>query len=78
LLLEHRKSIVTVEDHAIACGFGSAVLELAAEKGYSTEFIHLLGAPRRFIGHNSRDAQLMESGANAEKIAEKVRKILKA
>jgi 1-deoxy-D-xylulose-5-phosphate synthase len=75
---ERRKSIVTVEDHAVACGFGSAVLELAAEKGYSTESVHLLGAPRRFIGHNSRDVQLMESGTNAEKIAEKVRKILKA
>jgi 1-deoxy-D-xylulose-5-phosphate synthase len=77
-LLERRKSIVTVEDHAVACGFGSAVLELAAEKGCSTESVHLLGAPRRFIGHDSRDVQLMESGTNAEKIAEKVRKILKA
>jgi 1-deoxy-D-xylulose-5-phosphate synthase len=75
---EHRMSIVTVEDHAVACGFGSAVLELAAEKGYSTESIRLLGAPRRFIGHNSRDAQLIEAGANADKIAETVRKILKA
>ncbi|OHB64313.1 MAG: hypothetical protein A2168_01190 [Planctomycetes bacterium RBG_13_50_24] len=77
-LLEQGKSIVTVEDHAVACGFGSAVLELAAEKGCSTESIHLLGAPRRFIGHNSRDVQLMEAGANADKIAETVRKILKA
>ena len=75
-LLEEGKSIVTVEDHAVACGFGSAVLELAAEKGYSTESIRLLGAPRRFIGHNSRDVQLMEAGANADKIAEAVRKIL--
>jgi len=76
-LLEQGKSIVTVEDHAVACGFGSAVLELAAEKGCSTESIRLLGAPRRFIGHNSRDVQLMEAGANAEAIAETVRKILK-
>ncbi|HUT45447.1 MAG TPA: 1-deoxy-D-xylulose-5-phosphate synthase [Sedimentisphaerales bacterium] len=75
-LLGQGKSIVTVEDHAIACGFGSAVLELAAEKGYSTESIRLLGAPRRFIGHNTRDIQLMEAGANAETIAETVRKIL--
>ena len=67
-----------MEDHAVACGFGSAVLELAAEKGYSTESIRLLGAPRRFIGHNTRDVQLMEAGANADKIAETVRKILKA
>jgi 1-deoxy-D-xylulose-5-phosphate synthase len=77
-LLDQGKSIVTVEDHAVACGFGSAVLELAAEKGCSTKSICLLGAPRRFIGHNSRDVQLMEAGANAETIAETVRKILKA
>ncbi len=77
-LLKQGKSIVTVEDHAVACGFGSAVLELAAEKGCSTESIRLLGAPRRFIGHDSRDVQLMEAGANAETIAETVRKILKA
>ena len=77
LLLKQGKSIVTVEDHAVACGFGSAVLELAAEMGFSTESIRLLGAPRRFIGHNSRDVQLMEAGANAETIAETVRKVLK-
>jgi len=76
-LLQKGKSIVTVEDHSIACGFGSAVLELAAEKGCSTESIRLLGAPRRFIGHNSRDVQLMEAGANAETIAETIRKIIK-
>jgi len=77
-LLEKGKSIVTVEDHSIACGFGSAVLELAAAKGFSTESIRLLGAPRRFIGHDSRDVQLMEAGANAETIAETARKIMKA
>ena len=77
-LLDQGKSIVTVEDHAVACGFGSAVLELAAAKGYSTESIRLLGAPRRFIRHNSRDVQLMEAGTNADNIAETVRKILKA
>ena len=77
-LLEQGKSIVTVEDHFVACGFGSAVLELAAARGYSTESIRLLGAPRRFIRHNTRDVQLMEAGTNADNIAETVRKILKA
>ena len=76
-LLEQGKSIVTVEDHSVACGFGSAVLELAARKGYSTKLIHLLGAPKRFIGHNSRDVQLMKAGTKADKIAETVKKILK-
>jgi 1-deoxy-D-xylulose-5-phosphate synthase len=77
-LTEHGRSVVTVEDHSVACGFGSAVLELAAGNGCSTESIHLLGAPRRFIGHDTRDVQLTEAGANAEKIADTVRKILKA
>jgi hypothetical protein len=37
----------------------------------------VLGAPRRFIGHNSRDAQLMEVGVNADKIVETAKKMLK-
>jgi deoxyxylulose-5-phosphate synthase len=56
-LLEQGKGIITVEDHASACGFGSAVLELAAASSHSPKAIRLLGAPRRFIGHNSRDGK---------------------
>ena len=77
-LIEKGKRIVTVEDHAVACGFGSAVLELTAAKGRSVMDIRVLGAPRRFIGHNSRDVQLTEAGVNADNIAETVRKMLKA
>ncbi|UCC98276.1 MAG: 1-deoxy-D-xylulose-5-phosphate synthase [Phycisphaerales bacterium] len=72
------KAIVTVEDHAIACGFGSAVLELAAVEGCPAKAIRVLGAPRRFIGHNLRNAQLAEAGADAEGIAKTVTEILKA
>ncbi|MCH8118606.1 MAG: 1-deoxy-D-xylulose-5-phosphate synthase [Planctomycetes bacterium] len=75
-LLEQGKSIITVEDHASACGFGSAVLELAAASSHSPKAIRLLGAPRRFIGHNSRAQQFMEAGINADKIAETVKEML--
>ncbi|MFH1882745.1 MAG: 1-deoxy-D-xylulose-5-phosphate synthase [Planctomycetota bacterium] len=75
-LLEQGKGIITVEDHASACGFGSAVLELAAAKSCSLKAIHLLGAPRRFIGHNSRAQQLMEAGINADKIVETVKEMV--
>ena len=75
-LLEQGKGIITVEDHASACGFGSAVLELAAASSHSPKAIRLLGAPRRFIGHNSRAQQLMEAGINADKIAETVKEML--
>jgi 1-deoxy-D-xylulose-5-phosphate synthase len=71
------KVIVTVEDHSVACGFGSAVLESAAAEGCLAKAIRVLGAPRRFIGHNLRDAQLAEAGVDADKIAKTVREMLK-
>jgi 1-deoxy-D-xylulose-5-phosphate synthase len=77
-LLKRGKKIVTVEDHAVACGFGSAVLESAAANGCLPNNVCVLGSPRRFIGHDSRDAQLMEVGVDADSIAETVRKMLKA
>jgi 1-deoxy-D-xylulose-5-phosphate synthase len=76
-VLGQGKGIITVEDHASACGFGSAVLELAAAKSYSPKAIRLLGAPRRFIGHNSRAQQLMEAGINADKIVETAKEMLR-
>jgi 1-deoxy-D-xylulose-5-phosphate synthase len=78
-LLESGKAVVTVEDHSIACGFGSAVLEAASQRssgfGPAGE-VRVLGVPRRFVRHDSRSSQLMEAGINADKIAEAVRKIL--
>jgi 1-deoxy-D-xylulose-5-phosphate synthase len=73
------KSIITVEDHNIACGFGSGILEAAAAafpKGIPKQIV-TLGVPARFIKHASRSSQLAEIGINAEKIAETVRKIAK-
>jgi len=75
-LLDQGKGIITVEDHASACGFGSAVLELAAASSHSPKAIRLLGAPRRFVGHNSRAQQLMEAGVNADKIVETVKEMV--
>jgi 1-deoxy-D-xylulose-5-phosphate synthase len=77
-LLKRGKKILTVEDHFVACGFGSAVLELAAARGCCSSDVHLSGAPRTFIGHDSRQAQLLQAGVDAESIAEKAKKMLKA
>jgi len=84
-LLEKGKSIITVEDHRISCGFGSAVLELAAakmadsgyDKRYTLNAIRVLGMPRRFIRHDSRKAQLIEAGVNADKIAQTAKEMSK-
>jgi len=78
-LLGKGKCIITVEDHAGACGFGSALLEKAAATfGDGIEKpIRLLAVPRRFIKHNSRSQQLMEVGINADKIVQTAKEMLK-
>jgi 1-deoxy-D-xylulose-5-phosphate synthase len=76
------KPVITVEDHGVACGFGSAIMEAAGQ--HSGGFvprrdggaIRILGVPKRFVRHDSRTNQLMEVGINADKIAEAVYQIL--
>ncbi len=75
-LLSRGKKVITVEDHYLSCGFGSAVLEQAATNGHDVGLIRVLGAPRCFIGHDSRAAQLMEAGINADEIAKTAREML--
>ena len=74
-LLDQGKNIVTVEDHGIACGFGSAVLEMASDSKPNPNAgkIITLGAQKKFIKHDSRAHQLMQIGVNADNIAEKVK-----
>ena len=77
-LLRDGKGIITVEDHRLTCGFGSAVLEAAAKEfpdGITKPLI-TLGIPHRFIKHDSREAQLMRCGINADNIIRMVNKIL--
>jgi 1-deoxy-D-xylulose-5-phosphate synthase len=69
------KGLITVEDHYVSCGFGSGVLELAAATGCDLGRIRVLGAPRRFIGHDARHAQLKQAGVTADEIAEAAREL---
>jgi 1-deoxy-D-xylulose-5-phosphate synthase len=54
--------ILTIEDHSIINGFGSAVIEHAQEKRYDARLVTRLGLPDRFIKHASRPEQLKEVG----------------
>jgi 1-deoxy-D-xylulose-5-phosphate synthase len=62
--------VVTVEEGALAGGFGSAVLEAAADAGLDTSKLRRLGIPDRFIEHGSRDALLADLGLNAHSMAQ--------
>ena len=51
-VFKNHKSIVTIEDGTIKGGFGSSILEYAAEKNHQHS-IELLGVPDVFIEHGS-------------------------
>jgi 1-deoxy-D-xylulose-5-phosphate synthase len=87
-LLSRRKGIITLEDHSLACGFGSAVLEAAVAPaallrkakqqgpGPITKPIVILGMPRAFLRHDSRNAQLMQGGISADRIIQVAKEML--
>ena len=62
--------VVTVEEHALMGGFGSAVLETFTNAGLTNVKVKRLGIPDRFIEHAKPDVQLAWCGLTAEGIAE--------
>ena len=64
--------LVTVEDHALPGGFGSAVLEAVAGHGGRACRVECLGIPDAFIEHGPREALLAGLGLDAAAIAERV------
>jgi len=71
--------IVTVEDHSVSGGFGSAVLETAQEMGQTAGRVVRLGMPTdRFIAHGSRPGQLAECGIDATGIAATVQRLMES
>lgn len=71
------KAVITLEDHGLTGGFGSAVLEFACQAGLDTRKIIRLGLPDRFIAQNTRQGQLAEVGIDAKTIVEQVQKVFK-
>jgi 1-deoxy-D-xylulose-5-phosphate synthase len=61
--------VVTVEEASLIGGFGSAVLEAAADAGLDTSCLTRLGIPDRFIEHGERGELLADLGLDAAGIA---------
>ena len=64
-MIQSGKPMLLCEDHAVAGGFGSAVLELAADRGLRAENVRLVGMPDRYVSFASRREQLAEVGLDA-------------
>jgi 1-deoxy-D-xylulose-5-phosphate synthase len=66
--------VITVEEAALAGGFGSAVLEAAADAGLETRHIRRLGIPDQFIEHGERGELLADLGLDAAGLARACRR----
>jgi 1-deoxy-D-xylulose-5-phosphate synthase len=70
--------VVTVEEAALMAGFGSAVMEVAADAGVDAGHVRRLGIPDQFIEHGERGELLADLGLDAAGIAAACRAMAKA
>jgi 1-deoxy-D-xylulose-5-phosphate synthase len=77
-VLRTGQPVLTVEDHSLQNGFGSAVLEYASGHHLPTDQLTRLGMPDRLIGHATRKEQLAEVGLDPAGIARSVRDAVRA
>ncbi len=68
-VLRESSFVVTVEEAALAGGFGSAMLELACDEGIPTGHLRRLGIPDQFIEHGERSELLADLQLDATGIA---------
>jgi len=73
-LLARRVPILTLEDHSIVGGFGSAVLEAAAAIGNPGSSITLLGLPDSWVYQDSRAKQMAEVGIDRAGLVKAIRR----
>ncbi len=74
-VLETTPFVITVEDAALAGGFGSAVCEAASDAGLNTAHVQRLGIPDQYIEHAERSEQLADLGLDAAGIAQACRRL---
>tara|TARA_Y100001968_G_scaffold158759_1_gene145189 strand:+ start:582 stop:2480 length:1899 start_codon:yes stop_codon:yes gene_type:complete len=65
-VLRNSPFVVTVEEAALIGGFGSAVLEFAAERRLNTSHVCRLGIPDIFVEHGERSELLRDLGLDAD------------
>ncbi|MHC4943181.1 MAG: 1-deoxy-D-xylulose-5-phosphate synthase [Planctomycetota bacterium] len=70
-LLYNKRVVVTVEEHALAGGFGSAVVDFLSDIGYQGKVLRV-GVPDLFVEHGSRKELFELLGMNPAAIAERI------
>jgi 1-deoxy-D-xylulose-5-phosphate synthase len=62
------KKVVTIEEHVLAGGFGSAVLELIGDNGLSECIVNRVGIKDQFVEHGSQDELRRDYGIDAQAV----------
>jgi 1-deoxy-D-xylulose-5-phosphate synthase len=76
LLAKGTGRLVTIEDHVIAGGFGSAVLELLESKGLRDVDVRLIGCPDKPVEHGAPSILKELHGISSSHLKEVVRDML--
>jgi 1-deoxy-D-xylulose-5-phosphate synthase len=71
-LAETHRRFITLEEHSLAGGFGSAVVEFLNDRGIAIP-VERVGVPNVLVAHASQAAQRAQFGLSAESVAARVR-----
>ncbi|WP_440879690.1 1-deoxy-D-xylulose-5-phosphate synthase [Tenacibaculum sp. C7A-26P2] len=74
-IFEKFDAILTVEDGCVKGGFGSLILEVAAQHNYDGN-IEILGIPDSFIHHGTIEELQKQCGIDTENIRDKIHQLL--
>lgn len=77
-LAEGTKHLVTIEDHVVAGGFGSAVLELLESQGIRNIDVRRIGCPDKLIEHGAPSILKELYGLSSSHIKDVVREMLRS
>jgi 1-deoxy-D-xylulose-5-phosphate synthase len=71
-LAESHDHFITLEEHSLAGGFGSAVVECVADRGLDVN-VERIGVPGVLVQHNKPERQRAMFGLSSEHVAGRVR-----
>jgi 1-deoxy-D-xylulose-5-phosphate synthase len=73
---QRSKYLITVEEHALQGGFGSAVLECLADEGITNPSVRRIGIPDHFIDQGPQDLLRQKYGITAGRIVAEAKEMI--